>query len=168
MIWKESDTGLPMVRSYMTQRSKLAYGLVFHKDSARLWCSNNPWKKSCYMKVASSSLTEYIAAVEGVKATQPPIVPRTKRGRYEKAHDQLLVALNKRVTIIEEEERRVEAMFAKLDRKAAAEARAAELAESRQVRTRLRTRMAGGTSDSGSNAMSGEANAPVCLIVSLL
>ena len=88
----------------------------------------------------SSSREEYINIIQQLKDSTPPIASGSRRNKYQVAHDDLIKKLDKRLSEVDEELARVEKQQKKIRDKEAALARAMELVETRQTRTRNQAR----------------------------
>jgi hypothetical protein len=73
-------------------------------DSPRLYTSTNPWKITATFHSISSTREEYIATIEDLKASAP-LDPKKgqKRTKPEQSHLALIVALEKRIEVIDAE-----------------------------------------------------------------
>ena len=73
-------------------------------DSPRLYTSTNPWKITATFHTISSTREEYISTIENLKASAPPDPKKgQKRTKPEQSHLALIVALEKRIEIIDAE-----------------------------------------------------------------
>ena len=73
-------------------------------DSPRLYTSTNPWKITASFHSISSTREEYIATIEKLKASAPPDLKKgQKRTKPEQSHLALIVALEKRIEVIDAE-----------------------------------------------------------------
>lgn len=73
-------------------------------DSPRLYTSTNPWKITATFHTISSTREEYIATIENLKASAPPDPKKgQKRTKPEQSHLALIVALEKRIEVIDAE-----------------------------------------------------------------
>ena len=73
-------------------------------DSPRLYTSTNPWKITATFHTISSTREEYISTIESLKESAPPDPKKgQKRTKPEQSHLALIVALEKRIEVIDAE-----------------------------------------------------------------
>jgi hypothetical protein len=73
-------------------------------DSPRLYTSTNPWKITATFHTISSTREEYISTIDSLKASAPPDLKKgQKRTKPEQSHLALIVALEKRIEVIDAE-----------------------------------------------------------------
>lgn len=71
-------------------------------DSPRVFTSTNPWKITATFQAVSSTKEEYLAAIEGLKATAPAEPKKgVKRTKLEQAHLALVSVLEGRIEAID-------------------------------------------------------------------
>ncbi|KAI8990442.1 hypothetical protein BD414DRAFT_483665 [Trametes punicea] len=105
-------------------------------DSPRVYMSTNPWKITATFQTIASTRDEYIAIVEKVKESAPPVPkPGERKSKLETAHLALLKALQERIEIIDSELARIQRAQRKIQQRNLLIASA----ELRETRTRRRT-----------------------------
>lgn len=73
--------------------------LLVRLDSPRVYLSTNPWKVTSTLRTVSSTREEYVDLIENLK-TSAPLKPKSK---VEFAHQNLIVALEGRLEVIDRE-----------------------------------------------------------------
>ncbi|KAI8968152.1 hypothetical protein BD414DRAFT_504263 [Trametes punicea] len=101
-----------------------------------VYMSTNPWKITATFQTIASTRDEYIAIVEKVKESAPPVPkPGERKSKLETAHLALLKALQERIEIIDSELARIQRAQRKIQQRNLLIASA----ELRETRTRRRT-----------------------------
>ncbi|KAI0257187.1 hypothetical protein BJV78DRAFT_1160801 [Lactifluus subvellereus] len=101
-------------------------------ESPRVYLSTNPWKVTSTIQTVSSTREEYVALIETLK-TSAPSKPKLK---VERAHQNLIVALEGRLEAVDKELSRIQRARKKAEQRHLFLAQA----EIRQTRTRRQTR----------------------------
>lgn len=93
------------------------------------------------MESESSTREELGAIVTSIKSAQPPVRPKEKRSKMETEHDALVNKMEGRLPAVDEELSRIDRVMKRIQAQEIAKARAAELLEMRETRTRSKKRI---------------------------
>ncbi|KAG8928350.1 hypothetical protein FRC02_007042 [Tulasnella sp. 418] len=119
--------------------SRIRYWIT--DDSPRIWSSGNPWKSKMPMYSVSSSRPEYLSVIEKLKEARPKMEGKKKPTKLEAGHETLIKSLEERLPRVDDELNRVERVLKRIKDKELAAARAAELVQLRETRTRAKRRV---------------------------
>ncbi|KAG9051303.1 hypothetical protein FS837_009570 [Tulasnella sp. UAMH 9824] len=79
-------------------------------DSPRIYISGNPWKASCPFHAISTTREEYVAVIQALKDTAPPVRQGKRRAKLEAGHDELVKKLEEQLPLIDAELKRLEVL----------------------------------------------------------